>query len=89
LRRKFEAITGACSKSKEETRAFEKADSAHVTSKENVTGKGSVFAHLRPIVDTLIDGPPAAAPPVKVSQVAPPQWLALNLKLPLSPQSLV
>ena len=64
--------TGACSKSKEKARTIKKADSAHVTSKENVPGKGSVFARLRPMVDALVDGPPVAAPLVKVSQVAPP-----------------
>jgi len=64
--------TGACSKSKEEAREVEKASTAHVAAKENVKGKGSVFSRLSPVVDTLVDGPSATAPPAKVSHVAPP-----------------
>jgi hypothetical protein len=77
--------TGACSKSKEEARTIKKADSAHVTSKENVPGKGNVFARLRPMVDALVDGPPVAAPPVKVSQVAPPPVVGPELDAPTVP----
>jgi len=77
--------TGACSKSKEEARTIEKAGSAHATSKENVTGKGSVFTCLNPIVDTLVDGPSAATPPIKASHVAPPPMVGPELDAPTVP----
>jgi hypothetical protein len=63
--------TRVCSKGKEEAKIVEKADSAYVTSKENVKGKGNVFTRLSPVVDTLVDTPSAAASPVKVPHVAP------------------
>jgi len=63
--------TGACSKGKEEARTVEKANSAYVTSKENVKGKESVFTRLSPVVDTLVDTLSVAASPIKVPHVAP------------------
>jgi len=64
--------TGACSKGKEEAKTVEKAGSAQGASTGNVKGKGSVFTRLSPAVNTLVDAPSVTAPPVEVSQVAPP-----------------
>jgi hypothetical protein len=77
--------TGACSKGKKKARTIEKAAPAYVTSKENVKGKGSVFTRLSPVVDTLVDAPPAAAPPVEDSPTAPPAVDSPELAAPSAP----
>ncbi|KAG5236501.1 DUF4283 domain-containing protein [Salix suchowensis] len=81
--------TGACSKGKAEARTVKKADPANVASEENVKDKGSVFTRLNPVVDSLVDDSPAAAPRLKAPLMLLLQWMPLSLMLPLSPQNLV
>ncbi|KAL9347290.1 hypothetical protein Peur_058656 [Populus x canadensis] len=73
------------SKGKKEARTVKKAAPAYVTSKENVKGKGSVVTRLSPVVDTLVDAPPAAAPPVEDSPTAPPTVDGPELAAPSTP----
>ena len=75
--------TRACSKGKEEAIIVEKAGSASVATKKNV--KGSVFTHLGPIVDTLVDALLAAALPVEVSPIDAPLMDAPKLDAPIIP----
>jgi hypothetical protein len=77
--------TGTCSKSKAKVNTSEKVDSVQVTTKEKVTGKGSVFTPLSPSVATQVDGPPVAAPLAQVSQVAPPPEVGPELAAPSAP----
>ncbi|KAJ6313058.1 hypothetical protein OIU77_014557 [Salix suchowensis] len=77
--------TGACSKGKAEARTVKKADPANVASEENVKDKGSVFTRLNPVVDSLVDDSPAAAPPVESSPDATPPVDAPELDAPSVP----
>ncbi|KAJ6356373.1 hypothetical protein OIU78_004472 [Salix suchowensis] len=68
-----------------EARTVKKADPANVASEENIKDKGSVFTRLNPVVDSLVDDSPAAAPPVESSPDATPPVDAPELDAPSVP----
>ncbi|KAF9685226.1 hypothetical protein SADUNF_Sadunf03G0032800 [Salix dunnii] len=70
---------------KAEARTEKKAYPASVAYKENVKDKGSIFTRLSPVVDSLVDDPPAAASLVESSPDATPPVDAPELDAPFVP----